>query len=435
MPTTFSPNVETVPVSPREHWRRASWSEGTTSDVNTAQLEGRASESKDDSYAGLCSTDGQPYAYPAPVFVRNTFVAIVTGRDPSLEGFFEERQIRSCPNSWGPTFGDCKEDEDMAAQHSSRTTACGSPPPECCSTPELTDTEDDMMEISPRDAALIESKIRAAILPSSSCSSRKTLSDYRLDGQNVQSSIDGTLAPCAGPAAVGMLRSDASSRQPFLTTMPQNGMLEEVPGYAAAYPDCYPAHVQGYDGSQFGAEVIFSIPVSDAAAYASPFATSSCDPSFNIPLDGHQASFPSCDGFNAFVSSATGPHIDAVPKQQGGQPHMVLKLSSALNPATPPFSPPGSPAPAAEEAPPPPPPLTMAPGGERDSVMLTRGSMDHGFGRCKPCAFVYTKGCGNGFQCPFCHLCEPGEKKKRRQEKLEVRRAFRDLRYRFSNRW
>lgn len=55
----------------------------------------------------------------------------------------------------------------------------------------------------------------------------------------------------------------------------------------------------------------------------------------------------------------------------------------------------------------------------------SRGSAGHNDGICKPCAFLYTKGCDNGFDCPFCHLCEPGEKKKRRKAKMEVRRTTR----------
>lgn len=52
----------------------------------------------------------------------------------------------------------------------------------------------------------------------------------------------------------------------------------------------------------------------------------------------------------------------------------------------------------------------------------TVGSQGHWFGACKPCAFLYTKGCGNGAFCEFCHLCDAGEKKKRAKEK---RAAFR----------
>lgn len=51
------------------------------------------------------------------------------------------------------------------------------------------------------------------------------------------------------------------------------------------------------------------------------------------------------------------------------------------------------------------------------------GSANHGSGECKPCAFLHTKGCQNGSQCQFCHLCAPGEKKRRRKEKMGVAAA------------
>lgn len=49
----------------------------------------------------------------------------------------------------------------------------------------------------------------------------------------------------------------------------------------------------------------------------------------------------------------------------------------------------------------------------------TLGSLSHFAGECKPCAFLYTKGCSNGVECPFCHLCPPGEKKRRQKEKKD----------------
>ncbi|CAE7897744.1 unnamed protein product [Symbiodinium microadriaticum] len=38
---------------------------------------------------------------------------------------------------------------------------------------------------------------------------------------------------------------------------------------------------------------------------------------------------------------------------------------------------------------------------------------------CKPCAFFHTKGCRSGSSCAFCHICPPGEKKRRQK----IRRA------------
>lgn len=55
----------------------------------------------------------------------------------------------------------------------------------------------------------------------------------------------------------------------------------------------------------------------------------------------------------------------------------------------------------------------------------SKGSLGHYDRNCKPCAFLNTKGCENGYECPFCHLCEPGEKKRRRKEKMQLRNAVR----------
>merc|ERR1719203_219043 len=46
----------------------------------------------------------------------------------------------------------------------------------------------------------------------------------------------------------------------------------------------------------------------------------------------------------------------------------------------------------------------------------TAGSRGHRLGVCKPCAFLHTKGCTNGKECAFCHLCSRGEKKRRQRE-------------------
>merc|ERR1719293_218177 len=72
------------------------------------------------------------------------------------------------------------------------------------------------------------------------------------------------------------------------------------------------------------------------------------------------------------------------------------------------------------EPPTPPPPAGPAPGA---AELPSAGSEGHDEGRCKPCAFFHTKGCGNGVLCSFCHLCEPGEKKQRQKLKLAGRKA------------
>jgi len=60
---------------------------------------------------------------------------------------------------------------------------------------------------------------------------------------------------------------------------------------------------------------------------------------------------------------------------------------------------------------------------------FSRGSALHSTGKCKPCAFVHRPvGCVDGTSCSFCHVCAPGEKKRRQRSKLEVVRLRRELR-------
>jgi len=72
---------------------------------------------------------------------------------------------------------------------------------------------------------------------------------------------------------------------------------------------------------------------------------------------------------------------------------------------------------------PPPPPSQPAPGS---TSLPSVGSAGHASGHCKPCAFLHTKGCANGLNCSFCHLCAPDERKFRQREKkaMAQRRAI-----------
>lgn len=51
------------------------------------------------------------------------------------------------------------------------------------------------------------------------------------------------------------------------------------------------------------------------------------------------------------------------------------------------------------------------------SGMPSRGSALHSWGSCRPCAFFYQEGCNNKQDCEFCHLCDPGERKRRKKER------------------
>lgn len=55
----------------------------------------------------------------------------------------------------------------------------------------------------------------------------------------------------------------------------------------------------------------------------------------------------------------------------------------------------------------------------------TVGSAGHHIGKCMPCAFMWkAPGCSNGVDCPFCHLCDGGEKKRRQREKKQALKAL-----------
>lgn len=56
--------------------------------------------------------------------------------------------------------------------------------------------------------------------------------------------------------------------------------------------------------------------------------------------------------------------------------------------------------------------------------MPSVGSVGHWDGECKPCAFM-ARGCSSGVNCPFCHLCDMNEKKRRRKDKISFMRELR----------
>jgi len=53
----------------------------------------------------------------------------------------------------------------------------------------------------------------------------------------------------------------------------------------------------------------------------------------------------------------------------------------------------------------------------------SQGSIAHRLGKCKPCAFMYKEGCRSGMDCPYCHLCPPGEKQRRKRVMRAMQRT------------
>jgi hypothetical protein len=59
--------------------------------------------------------------------------------------------------------------------------------------------------------------------------------------------------------------------------------------------------------------------------------------------------------------------------------------------------------------------------GPEIDVEHSVGSSKHHEGKCKPCAFYHKpRGCESGLSCTFCHICPPGEKKRRVQARRKA---------------
>eukprot|EP00440_Ansanella_granifera_P049946 gb/GFBE01054125.1/.p1 GENE.gb/GFBE01054125.1/~~gb/GFBE01054125.1/.p1 ORF type:complete len:192 (+),score=43.12 gb/GFBE01054125.1/:1-576(+) len=70
--------------------------------------------------------------------------------------------------------------------------------------------------------------------------------------------------------------------------------------------------------------------------------------------------------------------------------------------------------------------------GAQKEQQYSIGSAGHGTGECHPCAFFWKdKGCSSGSDCNFCHMCGPGEKKRRQKEKRSVWRGIDRMRQAF----
>merc|ERR1711869_174642 len=59
--------------------------------------------------------------------------------------------------------------------------------------------------------------------------------------------------------------------------------------------------------------------------------------------------------------------------------------------------------------------------------MWSIGSAEHAKGNCKPCGFLWKKGCQKGQNCGFCHLCPADEVKKRKREKIAAKQRAEEL--------
>ena len=100
----------------------------------------------------------------------------------------------------------------------------------------------------------------------------------------------------------------------------------------------------------------------------------------------------------------------AVPKSRTTGQEQVVAMPSMLPPPTQVWQAPIPPIPTPTAA-------VTAPVILGSAMLPSIGSGGHATGECKPCVFFHKKGCATGRTCLFCHLCQPGEKQRRKERK------------------
>ncbi|CAK0900724.1 unnamed protein product, partial [Prorocentrum cordatum] len=284
--------------------------------------------------------------------VRNTFIHGGLARSPSLEAFYREREVASCPGCRSGCLKDLFHEEVMDME----SDRCG-PSDSTTVTPVLT----------PRSG------------------SSETASSAAQHG------VWQCMAPVADEDADGFVpRSGWSETE-------SNAAQHTVWQYMS--PMIVPGMAQA--------------ALQQAVLVHDPAATTTYDGTASWPFPAGTVGFQPWAAEEETAAPFVVGAPDAPPAPHGGR--MLVRLADTLladGCGPPPRGPRREPHPA--------PPAEAAPGSEE---LPSVGSAHHGAGHCKPCAFVHSKGCADGPLCQFCHLCEPGEKKRRQREKLKCRKA------------
>jgi len=390
----------------------------------------------------MASVSGLPsYLYP----VRHTFIDDPAGRLDSLEGFLHERQAFSCPVSRVEEPGSGVEVPVKAASESAHDKSTAAPQASetrsqeaeesDCSTVDTGSLHDvpHTPELEPATAFQLPMSLTgllshaSASHQSSAASSEQVLSHEHVPNSSFFSSMTGFAAPFS-PGAGAYFGND------MVTGGVSHGLHHELQGSHKTH---------GTHGTHLSHHHVAANPM-PAAMPPMPMGTH-----HGLAHQmGPQIPPPPEPAPN--VPPAQLPQVPShVPTQNGSGPQ-VLKLEAALAPATSATTP--TPLEEAQRA-------QMLEVQQAAAVAAAQavsatheeqvaaanafasasglvlqestpatsgrelpsaGSTGHGMGQCRPCAFWTTKGCSSGQDCQFCHLCAPGEKKRRQKAK----RAF-----------
>lgn len=195
-----------------------------------------------------------------------------------------------------------------------------------------------------------------------------------------------------------------------------------VQAWAAAMANDATARMIGFAGHVEQLKASYDVPLWNAPGFQSPLTTTPEPAAMKSPTGATPLSLQGLLAEPAVQPEAGSRVAPSLPPWS----HIPLPMPIPASPMTCPPTPPASSAPKNPNSPAVKLDLAEAlPEPKLGSPeQPTVGSASHRLGNCKPCAFLYTKGCMNGVECPFCHLCDTGEKKRRQKEKREQRREL-----------
>jgi len=323
------------------------------------------------------------YEYPSQLKVRNTFLGTAPDRPPSLEGFFQERGVRSAPVS-------LDNEDDAAALIAAAA-----------------DVYQTGQPLSARGPARHPSVASTATPPRPASSGPKmpgVLPISPCRSPELESATDSLHAEPLAPNTY--LNYQMSLRQPAFD---YEAAFEEQfiipPGIGdenLAVPYAYNPQGLGQTYQDGLGSIDFGLPMPalpGSQCGMNGYGVMATEPVFpsQHPAVAHQPA----QAFKAVRSDYRSDYglVEQLDRNNDGVDDggdiPVLRLADALG---------YEPVLGSAELP-------------------TQGSAGHHVGNCKPCAFL-EKGCASGINCQFCHMCPVDEKKRRKKEKLAFRRQM-----------
>jgi len=352
--------------------------------------------------------------------VRNTFINTAVRRSPSLDGFFRERGVATCPSArvgiLEALFG-----EGRCASPAVPDSSCRAAPDVLPETPCDVQTPSFFHGVRTPcavDVPLEQGWHRMSSYALPDAWSQDDLLAYQgapcaearqyYTGMLPQVQVDSLAVSAVGhlageepPLRTVVKLADSLQLNPSSEQAPDRsaGLLEGL-GVARASCDARPA--EGYLPEVSWSQVRGPLVLSQLSPWAEQ----------KVPSYGGVRE----NGVPLYSAPSLPPLLPAAAEAWGAAPDMPAPLQSPGR--APKVTPSDLIMPQLTPSPPSRPAL-----GTNDLPSI--GSQVHALGMCKPCAFLHTKGCENGLGCPFCHLCESGEKKRRRKVKQESQRQTR----------